>query len=177
MKSTRVSRRPRTAMAGFSLLEVMVSIFIVAIGLLGLAGLQARTLLESASASQRSVATAQAANLADLMRANRMATDKGLFNVREPGKHQVQGACFEDAGCSVEQMAESTLANWNASNARLLPGGSGTVCVDSTPNDGNPAKFECDDVSGAPLVIKVWWNDDRNPDPASYRRFVTATNP
>jgi len=56
---------------GFTLLEVMVSLFITAIGLLGIAKLQALAYASTGSANIRSLVAIQAAGLAASMHANR----------------------------------------------------------------------------------------------------------
>ncbi|WP_160797466.1 type IV pilus modification protein PilV [Craterilacuibacter sinensis] len=62
------SAKPRQR--GFSLVEVLVSVIVVAFGLLGLAALNIKTLQSSHIAYQRSVASELAGNLAERMRAN-----------------------------------------------------------------------------------------------------------
>ncbi len=56
---------------GFSLLEVLVSVFILAVGLLGLASLQMNSLKNNHSAQYRTSATILAYDLIDRMRLNR----------------------------------------------------------------------------------------------------------
>ncbi|WP_309268007.1 type IV pilus modification protein PilV [Azonexus sp.] len=56
---------------GMSLVEVMVAVFILGAGLLGLAALQGRSLAYAQSSFQRSIAADLAADLADRIRANR----------------------------------------------------------------------------------------------------------
>ena len=163
--------------AGFTLIEVLVSIVLVALGLIGLAGLQARTLAEAANSGHRSLATQQAANLSDAIRANREAFNSGGFDITAPASPTVASGCLGAAGCTAAQMAAATLRMWNNDNARVLPGGIGTVCIDATPHDGTPTAFACDGVAGAPYVIKVWWDEDRTGTTATFRRFATALNP
>ena len=55
---------------GFTLIEVLIAMIILAVGLLGLAGLQATSLRNNQSAYNRSVATQLAYDIADRMRAN-----------------------------------------------------------------------------------------------------------
>ena len=56
--------------AGFTLIEVLIAMLVLAVGLLGLAGLQATSLRNNQSAYNRSQATQLAYDLADRMRAN-----------------------------------------------------------------------------------------------------------
>ena len=65
---------------GFTLLEVLVAVLVLAIGLLGLAGLQATSLRVNQSASMRSQATNLAYDMADRIRANRGAALAGSYD-------------------------------------------------------------------------------------------------
>jgi type IV pilus assembly protein PilV len=60
----------REAAGGFSLIEVLVALLVLSIGLLGLAGLQARSLKENHQAFLRTQATLDAYQIIDCMRAN-----------------------------------------------------------------------------------------------------------
>jgi|GEM_PF-915867 len=60
---------------GFSLLEVLIAALIFAIGLLGLAGLQARMLAAARSSYERSAAVMSAYTILDAMRAAVMSAD------------------------------------------------------------------------------------------------------
>ena len=60
---------------GFSLLEVLIAALIFAIGLLGLAGLQARMLAAANSSYERSAAVMSAYSILDAMRAAVMSAD------------------------------------------------------------------------------------------------------
>ncbi len=64
-------RCPRTRARGFTLLEVMVSVVVTAIGLLGIAKLQALAYASTGSASVRSLVALQAGGLAAAMHADR----------------------------------------------------------------------------------------------------------
>lgn len=65
---------------GLSLLEVLVSLVLLSIGLLGLAGLQATALKSGHSASLRSQATILAYDILDEMRANSIQASAGSFD-------------------------------------------------------------------------------------------------
>lgn len=73
-------RRPAARQAGASLLEVLVSVLILAIGLLGIAALQSISLRNTQSASERTAAVIQSYAMLDMMRANRNAARAGQYN-------------------------------------------------------------------------------------------------
>jgi type IV pilus assembly protein PilV len=61
----------RVRARGFSLVEVLVSLIIIAVGMLGLAKMEALAYASTGVASQQSIAALEAASLASAMRANR----------------------------------------------------------------------------------------------------------
>lgn len=163
----RASGAPGTQ-RGFTLVEVLVSALILAIGLVGVAALQAQAMLNNQSAFMRSQATALAYDLADRMRSNIVGANVGAYN---PGVAALNASCNTVSGCGPTALAQNDLAEWNAAIATYLPAGRGFVCVDSTPDDGTgPGNPQCDNAGGQ-FSIKIWWDDDR--DGAT---TVTATN-
>ncbi|MES1999426.1 MAG: type IV pilus modification protein PilV [Pseudomonadota bacterium] len=156
---------------GFTLLEVLVAIVVLSLGLLGLAGLQAASLRNNQVAYYRSIATQQAQDIADRMRANMAGViapaDPYTFSGTPAAQDCISGTC------SAALMAQSDANLWNSANARLLPGGAGAVCMDSTPDDGTPAAPACDGL-GTLRVIKVWWFDKQA---VANQRFVTVFTP
>lgn len=155
---------------GFTLLEVLVSIFIISVGMLGLAGLQARGLQNNQSSLHRTLATYQAYDMADRMRANIVGVNNSNYNnlsgtPSDPG-------CIS-SGCTPAQLTDYDMRVWNLANAALLPSGVGVVCLDSTPVDGTSASPACDGT-GTIFAIKLWWSDDHSGTPT---QFVLSLRP
>ena len=71
--------------AGLSMIEVLVSLTIVAFGLLGLLGLQARALSYQRDSFDRRTAAEMVAQLAERMRANHMGLVLGSYDRDAPG--------------------------------------------------------------------------------------------
>lgn len=67
--------------AGSSLLEVMIAVLILAVGMLGMAALQAVTLKNSNSSAARTQAVMQSYSMLDRLRLNRELAGSGGFNV------------------------------------------------------------------------------------------------
>jgi type IV pilus assembly protein PilV len=157
------SARNTTAQQGFTLIEVLVAMIVLAIGLLGLAGLQASSLRNDQAAFMRTQATILAYDIADRMRANQGAVIAGDYSY-DPANDPAPVAtpnCNAPAGCSVSQMAANDLTEWlNALNT-YLPQSTGTVCVDSTPvasGCGAAPAIACDGV-GSQFAITVTWTE------------------
>jgi len=166
---------------GFTLVEVLVSMIVLSIGLLGLAGLQATSLRNNQSAYYRSQATFLAYDIADRMRANPESSDEYLIdaggdggggddggddggdseprsNDQEEGESQVS-ACYTTAGCSPEDLANLDITEWQESIANNLPSGEATVTA-------NGSKFS----------VTINWDDNRdgevnNDDPQFRMEF------
>jgi len=109
---------------GFTLIEVLIAMLVLAVGLLGLAGLQATSLKNNQSAYNRSQATQLAYDLADRMRAN--VAGKTTYTT---GTATATSACLTTTGCTKEAMAENDLKEWNDAISATLPSGAGTITV------------------------------------------------
>ncbi len=107
---------------GFSLLEVLVTVFILAIGMLGLAALQANSLRFNQGAYLRSVALLQATSMADRMRANIGAVMTGSYDNFDD---QVQSP--ECSVCTPAEIALQDRIDWAAENTAWLPAGVGDI--------------------------------------------------
>ena len=154
---------------GFTLIEILIAIVVFSIGLLGLAGLQLTSFRNVHDAHLRSVATLMAYDMADRMRANRVAFLAGGYD--DPNA-VTDADCTQAAGCTPANLAQNDFAEWTTTLAATLPQGAGEVCIDSTPNDGIPAATACDGV-GTISVVKVWWTDELNGE----QRFTTSFQP
>lgn len=107
---------------GFTLIEVLIAMLILAIGLIGLAALQITGIRNNQSAYYRSQATQLAYNLADRMRTN--VAGKTTYTT---GTATATANCLTTAGCTKEEMAENDLKEWNDAISSTLPSGTGTV--------------------------------------------------
>jgi type IV pilus assembly protein PilV len=165
--------------AGFTLTEVLVALLIFAFGMLGVAGLQMKAMVGMDSAQFRSVASLKAGELAERIRANPGATYSGVAgadNNCRTAHYADRHATPDD--CTPAKLAADDIDDWSDELAGRLPGGTGTVCIDSTPDDGSAAAPACDG-SGSVLAIKVWWNErPRGANSSTARRLtVSMVNP
>jgi type IV pilus assembly protein PilV len=144
-------RRARTS--GFSLLEVLISLVIMSVGLLGVAGLISTTLKGNDSAYMRTQATAQAYNIIDRMRANMDGVNSLDYVLPMPAAPSaataVPAACTGfGAGCSSATLAAYDIAQWEYELAKLLPQGRGSISTTITP-------------TATTYTVTVLWNDSR----------------
>lgn len=145
--------------SGFTLIEVLVSVIVLGVGLVGVAGLQAMSLKNNQSSFMRSQATALAYDLADRLRANVPSANAGLYDSTAAA---LTSSCVSTSGCTPQQMAEHDIAEWDDAIATYLPMGQGFVCIDSTPNDGTGSGDPQCDGNGSLFAIKIWWDNDRD---------------
>jgi type IV pilus assembly protein PilV len=124
------------AQAGVGLIEVLVSLLVLSIGMLGLAGLQMYSLRNNQGAMERSMAVVETHSIVDAMRADRAAALAGEFDF-DP----------DDAGkLGGESFAERSLQSWHANLINSLgPSASGAVTCTST----------------GVCTITVRWTDER----------------
>ncbi|MBK8817161.1 MAG: type IV pilus modification protein PilV [Methylococcaceae bacterium] len=129
----------------------MVAVVILALGLLGLAGMQAKSLSNDLSAYNRSQATQLAYDIADRMRSNVTV----LANYITPSPSTCPNntnpctACTTAVlTCTPAQLAQKDLFEWNRNiTATLGNGATGTI--------SNPG--------GAFFTVTVSWDDDKDP--------------
>jgi type IV pilus assembly protein PilV len=108
--------------SGFSLIEVLIALLVLAIGLLGLAALQAQGLRFNHDAYVRTQATHLAYDIVDRMRVNR--TNLAVYTTPDTG-----AAC--DPLVATPAM---DLNCWYRGLAAALPGGSGLITANATAN-------------------------------------------
>lgn len=107
---------------GVSLLEILISLLVLAIGILGLTSLQINALRHNQDAHQRSIALNQMTEFADRMRANPQGVSNGSYDSLS-GKPSLPNC----SPCNPAQIASRDLSIWNTENAILLPNGQGRI--------------------------------------------------
>jgi len=131
---TSPNRARMSAQRGVGIVEILVAVLVLSIGLLGLAGLQMRTLRNNESSLERGVAVFETHAIADAMRADRVNAMNNQFNID-----------FADAAPTGTTFHERALAAWRGNLLSSLGGGA-------------TGKVLC---SGALCTIVVRWDDSR----------------
>lgn len=112
------------------MIELLAALFVLSIGMLGIAGLFIATLQDTRAAIYRSKATTLAWDMAERIRANRDADT--LYNVSADDTGSDGGCAVSSTNASASHCAVSTFARhdifeWKSSLSRNLPDGNGTV--------------------------------------------------
>lgn len=152
---------------GFTLIEVLISMLILAIGLLGMAALMMTGLQANQGAALRSTATISSYDIADRIRSNvdTVASRAYATAVSDPTAAALPACHADVAGCGPADRVQEDLFQWNAS-LQAIPGATGFI---SRINDNN-------------YCIAIFWTEEAEADglasspcgeAAATRAFVT----
>ena len=154
---------------GFSLIEVLVSIVILGIGMLGAAGLQLATLRSNHFTAQASVATQLVRDyeeITQMLRSAAISSSEGTsalsgLDTATADSSTIPNCQTTTATCDSGQLAAFMLDEWKARVKTQLPGGRAVVCRDSAPKDTSGTNaglyhWACDD-KGDMLMVKIGW--------------------
>ncbi|NOQ77116.1 MAG: type IV pilus modification protein PilV [Methylococcaceae bacterium] len=137
---------------GFTLLEVLITVIILAVGLLGLAGLQVKSMRNNLSSEHRSQAALLAYDMADRIRSNQKQAKLGnasryVGNIPTAASAAALGCNTLATACSWSSIAEVDLAEWQNTLTNTLPGASASGAISS--------------LDGV-FTITVNWDDNRD---------------
>jgi len=154
---------------GFTLIEVLVAVFVLAVGVIGAAGAHMTALRTRHQSSLMSDAVQLASALAEHMRANvaqMRAADAAnpylqlRYDARREGAPPRAAAlCYAGANCSSAQLADFELHELKQALHAHFPGGRVAVCRDAQVWDAGrrALTWNCGGASNAPIVIKLGW--------------------
>lgn len=165
----------RSTEHGFSLIEVLVSVFILAVGVIGALGMQLHALRTAQQSSYQTRALHLGTDMADAMRANveqmRLTDD---INPYLQVDHQSSSAssyasavtCYGASGsCNTQELAKFDIDQLLQHIDTDFPGGRVRICRDASPWNETAKRFEWDcaitssALMIAPLVIKIGWQE------------------
>ncbi|MBO4329348.1 MAG: type IV pilus modification protein PilV [Rhodocyclaceae bacterium] len=132
------ARTTRVSQQGTSLLEVLISLLILAVGMLGMAGLQTNALKSSQSAGERSSAILHTYSIASVLQADRLAAQS----------YQLAAGAPDPAGTT---FLTKSVAKWR-SNLRQELGDSATGAISCTA---------ANDASFGSCSVTITWDDSR----------------
>lgn len=148
LSNSQLRSAPR-ANAGFTLIEALVTFLVLAIGLLGLAGLQTKGLQFDQSAYQRTQAALLASDIADRMRANVTAARADQYDVTYGDAVNSTADCVAST-CTTTEIAKFDLTQWKDALATFLPRGDGAVTAAAGAVAGT-----------ADVTVTVYWDERR----------------
>ena len=137
--TTQVTSSFKKTQSGFTFIEVLVAVFVISVGLLGLASMQATSLQFNQSSSLRTNATILAEDIIDRMRAN--SGNACLYLTDYTDTHTTTACDNKASPCSAAQIRESDLAAWKERVQGELPDGQASI-VEASCNSGATNTFQ-----------------------------------
>lgn len=151
-----VLQRTARGQQGFTLIEVAVALIVLAVGLLGIAGMQSSGMQNTLKSHHRAVAMMQAQDIADRIRANISGMRATAYTNAIPTTAPSPNCMTSGSSCTSAQLAATDLFNWEAENQASLPSGAGSIaCTDIDATTA--AAYE----AGTSCTITIRWDGDR----------------
>jgi type IV pilus assembly protein PilV len=152
---------------GFTLLEALVAVLVLAFGVLGASAMQLAALRARHESQLLSNAAQLASSMADRMRANPAEIGPVYLTLDydaaiEPRPRAPDRQCW-DGDCDNAAVALADLYDLKQQVAAQLPGGRVRICRDAGMWDSGRLRWPCGGGPAAPVVIKIGWRG-RNPD-------------
>jgi type IV pilus assembly protein PilV len=177
----RSSRQSRVR--GFSLLEVLISMLLLAFGVIAMGGLQLATLRSNQTAAFSAVAAGLAKDYSEMMRTNQSISNNTstvagvnpyLFDTSDTTTFAAPTTICTTATCTTADIATQAVYDWGQRVQAQLPQGRAVVCRDATPRNSNGTfKWACDNL-GTVAVIKLGWVDRRDAQEKQTSSFAVS---
>jgi type IV pilus assembly protein PilV len=140
--------------AGMTLIEVLVTLVIISVGLLGVAALQLSTVRNNYDAYIRSQAAVLASDMLDRMRANRESA------LGDPSPYAVTFGTPTGTGTQ----AASDIRDWKSTLRTQLANGDGAITVTQIAAPAGPGVA----VPRAIVTITIQWGERESDDPLQF---------
>lgn len=174
---------------GFSLIEILISMFLLAVGVIGTTGTLLASLRTTQQSALQTAALQLAADLAEVIRAHASSpgqADRAAIFPTFDFKSSTAAVpaapavlCYLDT-CDATEQLDFELYEWKKRIASTMPAGRATVCYDAHPWDESrkELRWDCDGSPGgnAPLVIKLGWQA-KDPDGSLVRKSDNSFSP
>lgn len=148
---------------GFSMLEILITLVIIATALLGTAGLQVYAMRMGQSGQFRTQAVFLASDIAERMEANKTAAIAGNYVVAASSSPSAAATNCASAACDSANLASWDISQWESAIASLLPQAEWAITRTVV---GNPSTYQ----------IIVRWTDRSSVKGVSGETFsYTAT--
>lgn len=158
------------SVGGFTLLEVLIAVFVLAVGIVGGVSMQLAAMRARHQSALLAQASLLATSMAERLRANPsqmqlpdganpyLTLDYDVLDQPPPAPPAV--LCYADA-CNAAQLAWFDLYEIKTALRTHLPSGRVVICRDAGLWSGGTLLWPCSGGAGAPLVIKVGWRGKR----------------
>jgi type IV pilus assembly protein PilV len=138
------------------MIELLVAFVIFSFGMLGVAGLQTKTLSFSQASLQRSQASALTDDILDRMRSDRLGALAQRWNT---DRNETAAAAVR-SGVNIGVVA-TDLSDWKSQVEALLPAGQASIAVSADP------------ASLGVVTVEIFWDDSAGRDEAVVFKTVS----
>ena len=143
---------------GFTLLEVLISVLILALGLVGVATLLITSSVHTEASLHRSQASTLAREIVERMRVNVQQAKAGSYDILTLPS-LAQNCEGSGADCTAEQMRDHDLRVWAARVQALLPSGDAAISTDTS-------------IDPVDITITMSWDDSRGQEAVVQQAFT-----
>ena len=154
--------------AGFALLEVLISMVIAMVGVLGVAGIQLLAINNTGTARCQNQAAILASSMAAQMQANvaywgspptNVGVTNNMITVGSGSPTTPTSDCFLTV-CSAQQLAYYDLQSWGVAMASALPLAVGQPLPSGGGNVAYGGVIACPTVSPMVCQITIYWSEN-----------------
>ena len=153
--------------AGFTLVEVLVAVLVLAMGLIGGKAMQLHAMRTRHESALLSAALDIAGTMAERMRANAGQLPAHYLGVdydahREPAPVPPEKLCMAET-CDPGELARLDIHDLERRVRAALPAGRARICRDAQPYAAGRLRWDCTGAPHDPVVVKIGWRG-RRPD-------------
>ncbi|MBS0494783.1 MAG: type IV pilus modification protein PilV [Proteobacteria bacterium] len=163
---THCSRTAPQSQRGVTLIESLVAIVVAALGILGILGVQMRTLTDTSTSVRRAQAVRLIEDLGERLKVNPNALASLNTYATSFGSTPSIGNCA--SGCDYQQLAAYDLAVWSKAVRDTLPLGQSAVFIPA-------AEAALAAGQGRQLGVMVAWRENERDTSAAYKNNIDAT--
>lgn len=165
MADSRTPHLPQH-LRGFALIESLIAIVVMALGILGIVGVQMRTLTDTSTTVRRAQAIRLIEDLGERMKVNPNALVN--INAYVTTFSDTPSVVSCSTGCSHSQLAAYDLAIWKKAVRDNLPTGKAAIFIP-------PAEASLPAGQGRQLGIMLAWRENERDTSAAYKDDIDAT--
>ncbi len=159
--------KPAARQAGITLIESLIALVLAALGILGVLGMQMRTLADTQTGVRRAQAIRLIEDLSERTRVNPNSLGQIATYVSDWGSTAQATTDCTAAQCTSAELASFHLARWRTSVGQVLPGGSAKIFIaedeaTSSDTDGNRRQ----------LGVMLRWRENEKSAASDYQQPI-----
>ena len=152
----------RRRQAGITLLETLIALVVATLGVLGVLGMQMRTLADNQTGVRRAQAIRLIEDLSERTRVNPNSLGQMNAYVSDWGHTPAFASDCASSTCASAELTAFNIAQWKASVSQFLPGGDASVFIaedETAAGTGNRRQ----------LGVMLSWRENEKSSDASYK--------